>query len=77
MNDVATPDVALQLPALPQTRQERPCLLLVDDQPINIQVLYRILAPDYRVLMATSGAKALTPCRDDPPDLVLLDVVMP
>ncbi len=55
----------------------RPCLLVVDDQPINIQVLYRIFSPDYRVLMATSGAKALELCRDDPPDLVLLDVVMP
>ena len=57
--------------------QARPCLLLVDDQPINIQVLYRIFSPDYRVLMATSGAKALELCRDDRPDLVLLDVVMP
>ena len=57
--------------------QQRPCLLLVDDQPINIQALYRIFSPDYRVLMATSGAKALELCRADPPDLVLLDVVMP
>ena len=54
-----------------------PCLLIVDDQPINIQALYRIFAHDHRVLMATSGAKALTVCRDDPPDLILLDVVMP
>jgi len=54
-----------------------PCLLIVDDQPINIQALYRIFAPDHRVLMATSGAKALAVCKDDPPDLVLLDVVMP
>ena len=54
-----------------------PCLLIVDDQPINIQALYRIFAADHRVLMATSGAKALAVCRDDPPDLVLLDVVMP
>lgn len=54
-----------------------PCLLVVDDQPINIQALYRIFAPDHRVLMATSGAKALAVCKDDPPDLVLLDVVMP
>ena len=56
---------------------KQPCLLIVDDQPINIQALYRIFAPDHRVLMATSGAKALAVCRDDPPDLVLLDVVMP
>ena len=56
---------------------KRQCVLIVDDQPINIQAMYRIFAPDYRVLMATSGAKALTICKDDPPDLVLLDVVMP
>ena len=55
----------------------RPRLLIVDDQPTNIQVLYRIFAPDHQVQMATSGAKALELCRQDPPDLVLLDVVMP
>ncbi len=54
-----------------------PSLLVVDDQPVNIQALYRIFAPDHRVLMATSGAKALALCEEDPPDLVLLDVVMP
>ena len=54
-----------------------PCLLIVDDQAVNIQALYRIFAPDHRVLMATSGAKALALCAQDPPDLVLLDVVMP
>ena len=56
---------------------KRPCLLVVDDQPVNIQALYRIFAPDHRVLMATSGARALALCKEDPPDLVLLDVVMP
>ena len=55
----------------------RPCVLVVDDQAINIQLLHQIFAPDYQVRMATSGAKALELCRDDPPDLVLLDVVMP
>lgn len=66
-------------PIVPQSRghDKRPCVLIVDDQPINIQALYRIFAPDHRVLMATSGAKALTLCREDPPDVVLLDVVMP
>ena len=63
--------------ALLGTPGKLPCLLIVDDQPINIQALYRIFAPDHRVLMATSGAKALAVCKDDPPDLVLLDVVMP
>ena len=88
MTDDAT-DAAAEIPgppdatlnaapsAAPDGRDQRPCLLVVDDQPINIQALYRIFAADHRVLMATSGAKALALCRQDPPDLVLLDVVMP
>lgn len=55
----------------------KPRLLLVDDQPINIQVMYQIFAADFQVFMATSGAQALAICKDRPPDLVLLDVVMP
>jgi diguanylate cyclase (GGDEF)-like protein len=52
-------------------------LLLVDDQPINIQVLHQIFAADFQVFMATSGAQALALCKSNPPDLVLLDIVMP
>ena len=55
----------------------KPKLLLVDDQPINIQVLHQIFALDFQVFMATSGVQALAICRDNPPDLILLDVVMP
>lgn len=56
---------------------KRPKLLVVDDQPINIQVLYQAFSADYQVFMATSGAQALTICREKLPDLVLLDVIMP
>jgi diguanylate cyclase (GGDEF)-like protein len=73
----ALPHISSPLSALLGAPDKLPCLLVVDDQPINIQALYRIFAPDHRVLMATSGAKALALCKDDPPDLVLLDVVMP
>ena len=55
----------------------RPRLLLVDDQPVNIQTLHQVFAADCQVLMATSGAQALTLCRDRQPDLLLLDVQMP
>jgi diguanylate cyclase (GGDEF)-like protein len=54
-----------------------PRLLVVDDQPINIQALYQVFSPDHQVFMATSGPQALQVCRDKQPDLVLLDVVMP
>jgi diguanylate cyclase (GGDEF)-like protein len=55
----------------------KPKLLVVDDQPINIQVLYQIFAADFQVFMATSGTQALALCKANPPDLVLLDIVMP
>jgi len=55
----------------------RPKLLLVDDQPINIQVLYQAFSADYDVCMATSGEQALIVCASQKPDLVLLDVEMP
>ena len=55
----------------------RPRLLVVDDQPINIRVMYQIFAPEHQVFMATSGQQAVDFCVATPPDLVLLDVVMP
>lgn len=57
--------------------RSKPKLLVVDDQPINIQVMYQIFAADFQVFMATSGEQALALCKDNPPDLVLLDIVMP
>ena len=57
--------------------QAKPRILVVDDQATNIQVLYQILAGDYQVLMATSGAQALNLCLSKKPDLVLLDLIMP
>ena len=49
----------LSMRSLSRPRRPMPCLLLVDDQPLNIQTLYRIFAEDYQVLMSTSGPKAL------------------
>lgn len=54
-----------------------PLLLLVDDQPSNIQTLYAIFQDKYEVCMAVDGADALDFCTRRTPDLILLDVVMP
>lgn len=54
-----------------------PRLLLVDDQPLNIQALHQVFAADCRVFMATSGADALALAREQLPDLLLLDAQMP
>jgi signal transduction histidine kinase len=55
----------------------KPVLLVVDDQPSNIQVLHQIFKADHEVFMATSGEQALVFCASQLPDLVLLDVIMP
>ncbi|MDF3867191.1 two-component system response regulator [Pseudomonas denitrificans (nom. rej.)] len=61
-----------------QTAQDhRPCLLLVDDEATNLQVLRHILQDDYRLLFAKDGDRALELANRERPDLVLLDVMMP
>jgi len=64
------------MPNLP-IAEKRPRLLVVDDQPINIQTLFEIFDADCDVFMATSGKQALAFAVSEPPDLILLDVVMP
>jgi len=55
-----------------------PTLLVVDDTPENIKLLDAILSPrGYVVVPASSGEEALAIAGHAPPDLVLLDVVMP
>jgi len=55
-----------------------PTVLVVDDVPENIHGLLEVLKEDYRVVVANSGARALDlVLGSSPPDLVLLDVVMP
>ena len=71
----AASDLDLLLPLAAPARKPR--LLVVDDQPMQLQVLHRILSADYQIFMATSGNQALRVCKEQQPDLVLLDVVMP
>lgn len=57
---------------------DRPTILVVDDEPINIKLIDDVLKNHYRVLFATNGENALSVARGDiQPDLILLDVVMP
>ena len=53
-------------------------LLVVDDVPANIYELLEALKDSYRIQVANSGAKALEIVHGStPPDLILLDVLMP
>jgi len=53
-------------------------VLIVDDQPANIRLLSNIINDRYTVQVATNGEKALSIAfGDNPPDLILLDIIMP
>jgi two-component system sensor histidine kinase/response regulator len=71
----AAPSVAK--PAADRVK-ERPTILVVDDTPDNLHLLSSLFKDDYRVKIAHNGEKALHICQSDtPPDLVLLDIMMP
>lgn len=57
--------------------QPRRTLLLVDDEPANLQLLSAQLRGEYHVLVAKSGEQALRRLKDNVVDLVVLDIVMP
>lgn len=52
-------------------------ILAIDDTPPNLALLGLALEDEYIVQIATSGAKGLELAKDDPPDLILLDIMMP
>src|SRR6185369_6754374 len=57
---------------------DRPALLVVDDTPDNLTLMSSLLKHDYKVKVANSGEKALKIAGgDSPPDLILLDIMMP
>lgn len=55
----------------------KPLILLVDDSPLNLEVLGRLLEGHYATAIARDGAKALEFVRKRQPDLILLDIMMP
>ena len=63
--------IELSTPAIRST------ILVVDDNLLNIEVIYEMLTPSYEVLFATSGLEALELTVATNPDLILLDVMMP
>ena len=52
-------------------------VLIVDDVKANVDVLVKALSNDYKLSVALGGAQALDAVHRSPPDLVLLDIVMP
>lgn len=55
----------------------KPKILIVDDEPLGIEILKCQIMEEYEVLEANCGDDALRIAREELPDLVLLDIVMP
>src|SRR5690625_3264908 len=69
-------------PALPmtgtQTDDDRPLVLIVDDEKDLLDLLsYNFQQDGYRVTTARDGVEALDLARETPPDLIVLDIMMP
>ena len=57
---------------------ERKSVLVVDDSPDNLTLMSQLLKDTYQVKVANSGERALKIARTErPPDLILLDIMMP
>lgn len=56
---------------------ERNTILIVDDEPLNIEVLEAILGDEHPTIAARSGLQAIDAARRHGPGLILLDVRMP
>lgn len=56
---------------------EQPTILVVDDAPENLMIMESILAKDYSLKLFNDARKALDYAFENPPDLILLDIMMP
>jgi len=63
---------------MPFKTSERETILIVDDTPANLNILFDYLdSAGFKVLVASSGSEALERAKYMQPDLILLDVMMP
>ncbi len=56
---------------------KKPRILVVDDEKLNVELLEGFLSRKYEVVKAYNGKEALLEVEKNPPDLILLDIMMP
>jgi two-component system, sensor histidine kinase and response regulator len=58
--------------------KSQPLVLIIDDSPVNLMLLHNVLEKhNFRVLLAEHGEQGYTIAKQNPPDIILLDVIMP
>jgi len=69
---------SLELQSLVGDQPYKADLLVVDDVPLNLHLLVHVLTKQgYKVRPASSGPAALAAAQANPPDMILLDIMMP
>lgn len=58
-------------------KDKKETILIVDDVPENVNILTKFLKTDYRIKAAINGESAIEIAKKSPPDLILLDIMMP
>lgn len=59
------------------SNDDKQTLLIVDDEPFNVNLLHALLKQDYKIMVAISGEQALKGALSRRPDLILLDIMLP
>jgi two-component system sensor histidine kinase/response regulator len=60
------------------SNQDSPTILVVDDIPDNLMLITSVFRKEFHLKLVKDGEKAIRICQsDNPPDLVLLDIMMP
>jgi len=60
-----------------QNENQRQTILIADDSRMTINIIVEIFKDDYEIIIARDGRQALKRVAADPPDLIMLDIVMP
>lgn len=55
----------------------KPTVLVIDDIPENLTLMYQLLKDDYKVKGASSGVRGIALAETANPSLILLDIMMP
>ena len=77
VKDLANEDLGVLLDHKPSSTENRPRVLLADDNRDMREYVQRLLGRKYSVTAVEDGEQALHAARTHPPDLVLTDVMMP
>lgn len=62
---------------MPQYTENKPTILLVDDEKANLKILSDLLKSEAQIIVAKSGEQAISKASELKPDIILLDVIMP